>query len=201
MWVKFQSVVFITGRDREETQILIDNYGESIYQIFRDRERERFKKIIYLDGFEESKTEIMEKILGASLKIPFGYYISIEKDRCLTYIRKSPDRLVTLFYLDKPIQNIIKFRDSLFTAYFEGDSIYLPLTTVDTVEFKNETAFRINGIWQNTKKVMGGPFISYIFEKDGVWYFLDGHVFAPGKKKWVYLEEVDIILHTFKKGF
>ncbi len=40
MWVKLQSVVFITGRDREETQILIDNYGESIYQIFRDRERE-----------------------------------------------------------------------------------------------------------------------------------------------------------------
>ena len=35
---------------------------------------------------------------------------------------------------------------------------------------------------------MGGPFVSYFFEKEGIWYFLDGHVFAPGKKKWPFLE-------------
>ena len=46
---------------------------------------------------------------------------------------------------------------------------------------------------------MGGPFVSYIFQKDGIWYFLDGHVFAPGKKKWPFLEEVNIVLNTFKK--
>ncbi len=201
MWVTLQSVVVIAGRDREETQMLINQYANAIYRTFRDRERERFGKILYLDGFDKGKTERIEKLFGASFKIPYGYYMSREEDQFITYIRKSPDRLVTLLYRNQPIRNLIGFRDSLFAAYFEGDSVYFPLTTVDTVKFKNETAFRIQGVWQNTQKVMGGPFISYIFEKEGIWYFLDGHVFAPGKKKWVYLEEVDIILHTFKKSF
>ncbi|MCK4321212.1 DUF4837 family protein [candidate division WOR-3 bacterium] len=201
LWVRFQSVVIITGRGREETQMMINQYAGVIYQIFRDRERKRYEKILYLDGFEEIKAKEMERLFGASYKIPFGYHISVEGNQFITYIRKSPDRLVTLIYSNKPIRDPIKFRDSLFTLHFEGDSVYIPMIVIDTVEFKNETSLRIQGVWQNNKKVMGGPFISYVFEKDGIWYFLDGHVFAPGKKKWVYLEEVDIILSTFKKVF
>jgi hypothetical protein len=201
LWVRLQSVVIITGKDIEEIQSLINQYAGVIYQIFRDRERERYEEILYLNGFEKNKTDEMERLLGASYKIPFGYYKSVEGDQLITYIRKSPDRLVILFYRSIPILDPIKLRDSLFTTYFEGDSVYQEMTYLDTVKFKGKSAIKIQGIWQNNKKVMGGPFISYIFEKDGIWYFLDGHVFAPGKKKWVYLEEVDIILNTFEKGF
>jgi len=70
------------------------------------------------------------------------------------------------------------------------------------VEFKDTKAIRIKGVWRNDKikgGPMGGPFVSYFFQKNGIWYFLDGHVFAPGKKKWPFLEEVDVILNTFEK--
>ena len=201
LWVRLQSVVIITGRDKDETEMMINKYAGVIYQLFRDRERERYEKILYLNGYRKSDTKNMERLLGVSFKIPFGYYISLEEEHFITYIRKTPDRLVTLLHSNKPIPNLVRFRDSLFTNHFEGDSVYLSMTIIDTVKFKNETALRIQGIWQNNEKVIGGPFISYVFEIDGSWYFLDGHVFAPGKKKWVYLEEVDIILHTFEIGF
>ena len=201
LWVRLQSVVIIVGKDREETQRLVDKFGDAAYYIFRERERERFERVLYMDGIRKREIEKMGNILGATFDIPPGYYISIEKEYLMTFIRKSPDRLVTLYYNLTPIHNPIRFRDSLFTVEFEGDSVYIPLTSIDTVMFNNSTAIKIQGVWQNQSKVMGGPFVSYIFKKDGIWYFLDGHVFAPGKKKWFYLEEVDIILHTFKKGF
>lgn len=201
LWVDLQSVAIIAGRDREETQKLVNQYGETIYQLFRDKERERFEKVLYLDDFQRQESEKMEKLLGASFRIPLGYRISKEEEHFMTYIRKSPDRLVTLYYRIESILDPVKFRDSLFALYFEGDSVYAPMTRICEVRFDKIRAYKIEGVWQNMEKVMGGPFISYVFEKDGIWYFLDGHVFVPGKKKWVYLEEVDIILHTFEKGF
>ncbi|MEA1913567.1 MAG: DUF4837 family protein [candidate division WOR-3 bacterium] len=216
LWVKLQSIVVIVGKDAKKTQKLLNQYAETVYQIFRNKEREHFQKVLYMDGYQKKEMEKMEELLGASFKIPYAYKISRCKGNFMAYIRKDPDRLVTLLYRREPIKDPISFRDSLFAKYFKGDSVYLNsfpfidekgdtsylhLTTIDTVRFKNEWAIWVRGVWQNQKYVMGGPFVCYVFEKDGVWYFLDGHVFAPGKKKWPYLDEVDIILQTFKKGF
>jgi hypothetical protein len=140
-----------------------------------------------------------------------------DEDGFMSYIRKNPDRLVTLLYRVEPIKNPIEFRDSLFSEHFNGDEVvvdnisvtseegkasFIKLTSLDTINFRDVKAVQIKGVWKNDKLKggpMGGPFISYVFQKDGLWYFLDGHVFAPGKKKWPFLEEVNIILNTFKK--
>lgn len=201
MWVKLQSIIIIVGKNREETQRMVNTYGNIIYNVFREKEKERFNKVLYIEGIEKEKTKKMRDLLGASFDIPLGYVLSKEKEHFMTYIRKNPARLVTLYYRYEPIINPVSFRDSLFKQEFEGDIVYMKETQIDTVEFKKIKTIKIEGIWQNTEKVMGGPFVSYVFEKDGIWYYLDGHIFAPGKKKWPYLDEVDILLHTFKRGF
>lgn len=198
MWVKLQSVVIIAGKNQEGTQNVVNRYGDVVYDVFRNKERERFKTVLYMDGVQEKKMKNMEEILGATYKIPPAYVKSQEGDNYMTYIRKEPDRLVTLLYRNDSIKNPVKFRNKLFLNEFEGDVILDSLTTLDTVKFNDVRALRLEGIWQNMDKVMGGPFVSYVFEKNGIWYFLDGHVFAPGKKKWPYLDEVDIILHSFR---
>ncbi len=217
LWVRLQTVIVIAGINSEETQQLLGRSAETIYQIFREEEKNRFSKVVYMKGYQEKETKQMETFLGASFEIPFGYRLGKNEDAFMTYVRKNPDRLVTLLFRKEPIKDPIKFRDSLFLEHFNGDVVFtdsIPITSedkktkfiklnsLDTVEFNNVRAIQLRGVWKNDKiqgGPMGGPFVSYIFEKGGLWYFLDGHVFAPGKKKWPFLEEVDIILHTFKK--
>ncbi len=217
LWVRLQTAIVITGATTEKTQQLLDRSIGTIYRVLREEEKERFSRVVYMQGYQEKETKKMETLLGASFDIPLGYRLSKNEDGFMSYIRRNPDRLVTLLYRREPINNPVKFRDSLFAEYFKGDEVFddsipissdgekvrfLKLPLFDTIKFKNEKAIRIKGVWRNDKVPggpMGGPFISYIFQKDGVWYFLDGHVFAPGKKKWPFLEEVNIVLNTFNK--
>lgn len=217
LWVRLQTAVIITGMNTKETQALLNRSAATIYRVLREEEKERFAAVVFMQGSQKKETERMETLLGASFKIPLGYRLAKDEDGFMTYMRKNPDRLVTLLYRTEPIKNPIKFRDSLFSKHFNGDQVvvdsipvasdggktrFVKLTSLDTVKFKDAKAVRIKGIWKNDKikgGPMGGPFISYIFRKDGIWYFLDGHVFAPGKKKWPFLEEVGIILDTFEK--
>ncbi|MEJ2306713.1 MAG: DUF4837 family protein [candidate division WOR-3 bacterium] len=217
LWVRLQTAIIITGENTEETQQTLDRSAETVYQVLRKEERKRFSKMVYMNGYQEKEKSKMEDFLGASFEIPFGYRVSKNEDGFMTYVRKNPDRLVTLLYTTEPISNPISFRDSLFSKYFNGDKIFVEripvlssqgetklveLTTLDTVNFKGERAIQVRGVWRNDELEggpMGGPFVSYVFQKAGIWYFLDGHVFAPGKKKWPFLEEVDVILNTFER--
>jgi hypothetical protein len=217
LWVRLQTAIIITGMNTEETQKLLNRSGGTIYNVLRKEERERFSKMVYMSGYQEKETKKMKALLGASFDIPLGYRLSKSEDGFMSYVRKNPDRLVTLLYRHELIKDPIEFRDSFFSEHFNGDKVFddsipvtseeggsrfLKLSSMDTINFKNEKAIQIKGIWRNDEVKggpMGGPFVSYVFEKDGVWYFLDGHVFAPGKKKWPFLEEVNIILNSFEK--
>ncbi len=217
LWVRLQTAIIITGEDTEKTQQLLNRSGEAIYRILREEERGRFSEVVYMQGYQEKEAKKMETLLGASFKIPLGYRLAKDEDGFMSYVRKNPDRIVTLLYRGESIKNPIEFRDSLFSEHFNGDEVvvdsisvtseeglirFIKLTSLDTVNFKDVKAIQIKGVWKNDKLrggPMGGPFVCYIFQKDGIWYFLDGHVFAPGKKKWPFLEEVNIILNTFNK--
>lgn len=217
LWVRLQTAIIVTGSNTEKTQQLLNRSARTIYKVLREEERERFARMVYMNGYQKKETEKMKDLLGASFDIPLGFRLSRNEDGFMTYVRKNPDRLVTLLYSHDPIKNPIAFRDSLFAEHFKGDEVftdsisigatnggtrYIKLTSIDTVNFKNEKGIQVKGVWRNDKikgGPMGGPFISYVFEKNGVWYFLDGHVFAPGKKKWPFLEEVGIILNTFER--
>lgn len=217
LWVRLQTAIIITGINTEKTQDMLNRSAVTIYQVLRKEERERFLKMVYMNGYQKKEKEKMEDFLGASFEIPFGYRLAKNGDGFMTYIRKNPDRLVTLLYRTEPIKKPIAFRDSLFSKYFNGDKVFVEkipvlsskgetkfveLTTSDTIDFKGEKAIQVRGVWRNDEVEggpMGGPFVSYVFQKAGIWYFLDGHVFAPGKKKWPFLEEVDVILNTFEK--
>lgn len=217
LWVRLQTVILIVGEDTKKTQELINRSGRTVYTNLRKEEKERFSKVVYMNGYQESGSGEMERLLGASFKLPFGYKSVKNEDDFLTYSRRNPDRFITLLARSSAIGNPIKFRDSLFNKYFNKDEIFtdsieiyvgggksrlLSLVALDTIRFRNIEALRLTGVWVNNKVEggpMGGPFVSYFFEKEGIWYFLDGHVFAPGKKKWPFLEEVDIILNTFER--
>ena len=75
-------------------------------------------------------------------------------------------------------------------------------TTATLVEFQGRWAMRLYGLWGNTEKLAGGPFVSYCFydqDTRRLWW-LDGAVFAPNQPKETQLRQMDVMLHTFVTG-
>ena len=152
LWVRLQTAIIITGASAEETQQLLNRSAGTIYRVLREKEKERFSKMVYMSGYQEKEARKMETLLGASFDIPLGYRLSKNEDGFMSYVRKNPDRLVTLFYGGEPIKNPIEFRDSLFLEHFEGDEVFkdsipvisedgerrfIKLSLLDTINFKN----------------------------------------------------------------
>ncbi|RKZ22368.1 hypothetical protein DRQ16_02465 [bacterium] len=204
LWINGQEVLVLAGKDEENTLKGLRKWGERIYYTIRYRERERLEYVLYRDGENKELTEKMRKMYGVWFKVPQGYRLSVMDRNIISFIRQYPARLVTLYFEEGTREwDPLKKRDEVFEIYFEGDKVlrdpkYL---SFEETEIGGIPALRIIGVWQNEEKVMGGPFILYYF-KDGVrTYILDGHVFSPDKKKWPYMEEVDIILHTFEREY
>ncbi len=56
------------------------------------------------------------------------------------------------------------------------------------------------GLWRMNDYSMGGPFINYIFydEKSKRIYMLDGSIFAPKYYKKTLIQQLDVLLHSFR---
>jgi hypothetical protein len=64
--------------------------------------------------------------------------------------------------------------------------------------FQGQPAVKWEGIWQNEKYVIGGPFRAFACHRDGRSYLLIGQLFAPGQSKVYVLRQLEALLGTFR---
>ena len=91
------------------------------------------------------------------------------------------------------------FRTTDNSAYIEIADDYLSSTEVN---FNGKYALFTQGLWRMNDKSMGGPFVNYTFydENSKRIYMLDGSVFAPKFYKKSLIQQVDVLLQSFKPG-
>jgi len=201
-WTRGQCVVAVYGKNKKYAEKLLRDNGEHIFQIFRDFAREQIESALYRERFQEKKTREMMERYGFSVNIPMGYQVSVKGRNVISYIRHYPDRLFTI-YFEEGMKNWTpeEKRNEIFKEYFDGDSVLPRYTNIKDTIFIKRKSKKIEGIWENTKLVMGGPFFSYIFYDENLnrTYFIDCHIFSPEKKKWPYLDELNAIIKTFRE--
>ena len=89
--------------------------------------------------------------------------------------------------------------DGILRAYNDQDFVldeatrFLPGAT-----FQGQPALRWEGVWQNDKWTIGGPFRAVAFHRDGRSWLLVGQVFNPGADKVPPLRQTDALRHTFR---
>jgi len=201
-WTKGQCMVAVYGKNKEYTAKLLKENGNYIFQIFRNFTRKEIKEALYRDSFQKKETEKMLKRYGFSVNIPMGFRVSVKGRNIISYIRHYPDRLFTVYFEEgKKNWEIEEKRNKIFNEYFEGDSILSQYTHCKDTIFAGYKAKKMEGIWENAKLVMGGPFFSFVFygERFNRTYFIDCHIFSPDKKKWPYLDELNAIIKTFRE--
>ena len=68
------------------------------------------------------------------------------------------------------------------------------------VNFNGRYAIMTQGLWRMSDKSMGGPFVNYLFydKAQRRVYMLDASIYAPKYYKKKIIQQVDVMLHTFK---
>ncbi|HPG39040.1 MAG TPA: DUF4837 family protein [bacterium] len=213
-WSRDQLLVVLVSRDLETLQKHLADKPDDLFNTFDTHANERATQQIYYTHEQKNLEHHFFQNYGWSIRVPNEYFISADSGKTgFVWLRRvGPKSLLRdMFIYREKITDpsvlskewIISKRDSLTNRYYQGDYIYSDsLITVreKLINFNNRYAIQVEGVWQNEKLMIGGPFRSIAFynEGDDYIYILDGSVWAPEQRKWPYLRQLDIILHTFK---
>lgn len=203
LFAKDQVILLLLGKEVSSLKEGLRKYREKIKQIFKIRLLQRLYDYTYVEGFNREAMQHLRKY-GFNLKVP-ARFILIERyssQHFVYLIAHEPDRNIFIYWEDKPREidpgNLFYIRDSLTQIFYNGDYVERTLSVFKEWKFKNYKGYRLEGVWQNEKFTIGGPFVSYVFNTDNRFYFIDAIVFEPGKKKLSFLNQMEVILLTFQ---
>lgn len=202
LFVSRQALLVIYAPTLEKLKTIIKNNSELLFNYFAEEVRRRLKEVLYNDGYQEDLSNDIKTKYGFSINIPLGWKVVQDDYGFIKLMRRLPDRVISIYWEDDSVNELDKektvaLRDKIGNQYYDGDQVDISRTNFYWVEFHGLPAGKLEGIWRNDEKVMGGPFRTYFFSTGGRFYVIDLHVFAPGGKKWRWLQQLEIIVDTF----
>jgi hypothetical protein len=186
----------------------IGDLGELAYQDFRKFYFKRLSEQMYARMEQKELQDYIERHFPFSIRVQHDYFIANEStDENFVWIRRiDPDRSLLVHWLPIP-ENfdltsrwVIDERNRLAEMIYSGDVIVEDETQAYSVNFKTWNAIRLEGTWKNDSLVLGGPFRNITFRDTATQriYMIDYYVQAIGKRKIPYLDQLNVIAHTFK---
>lgn len=218
LWAENQLVMILTSNDINKLASIIRNNKDDLFYHFRESSNNRIAKGLYNTRFEQKGIEA--KLLsnyGWMMYIQADYQIAMEKpEDNFVWLRRGVnsdmERWVFIHWIENStpdfldVDSISNERDRLTKKYYRttDDSAYVELYDEyrmnSEVNFNGKYALMTQGLWRFNDLSMGGPFISYSFydEKTRRIYMLDGSILAPKYFKKNIIQQIDVLLHSFK---
>ncbi|UCF64349.1 MAG: DUF4837 family protein [bacterium] len=203
-----QNVIFFVAESGDAMIQKIIDLGELAYQDFRKLYFRRLKKQMFEHMEQKELQTYLEKHFPFSIRIQHDYFIANENlQENFVWIRRlDPDRSLLIHWIQYdgtfPLNSrwVIDERNRLGRLTFSGDVIVEDETKAFVVQFKDWNAIRLEGTWKNDSLTLGGPFrnISFVDSTTQRIYMIDYYVQAIGKRKVPYLDQLNVIAHTFE---
>lgn len=218
-FAKGQEVMYLFSRTEDELINHLKNNAERITDFFNAAEKRRLQDGIFKAKEQTPLTEKFIKDHNFSIRVPNAYQLVMSNNE-FTWLRLIDAEIDKDFFIArKPYtdpkefeqKNIIAFRDEITSKYLfedperldtfimtETDIPFIPVTTRH-VNFNNLYAIEMRGLWRTYNKSMGGPFLGYAIadEENGLFYYIEGFTYAPGKSQREIMRELEVILWTF----
>jgi hypothetical protein len=214
-WAKGQLVVYMAGSDPEALLESIRRQYASVIERIRKEDEDRISARVYMGGMNEILREDIRLNMGLNLRAPKDYFQAMyNPEERVMWIRKETEDLIsnilihTLPYTDQSQlskEGIKEIRGRLgkYVAS-EIPNTYMVTNDVDLPMFANPTTFQnfyaveARGIWEMHNDYMGGPFFSLLVlnPNNNMLYYLEGFVYAPGKNKREFMQQVEHVVRT-----
>lgn len=220
VYAKNQEVMYLFSKTEDDLIEKLRKNGKQLADHFDKSECDRLTASLFKAGRLKGITNLLEKNFQCDLKVPFGYqFVQEEKD--FLWVRQiNPQDDKDVFIARKkyisPAQfqrdSLIAFRDQVCEKYLFEDperiDTYLITETsipykpvlIEEINFHNKFAVEMRGLWRTNNLTMGGPFLGYamVDEGTGMFYYIEGFTFSPGKNQREIMRELETILHTFR---
>jgi hypothetical protein len=140
---------------------------------------------------------------GWTMRLNKGFFGAMDSARSFVKFNAAePVRLILVHWLDETVPLTEEAWDPvmerILKVYNDGDFALAERTRAFPVSFQGEPALKWEGIWQNEKYTIGGPFRAFAFHRGRRSYILVGEVFAPGADKVYLLRQVEALMNTFR---
>lgn len=201
-WAGNQILVMLVAPADKPLAQVVRLTGHPMFRYFKRESLERIRRRIYSSGIEEETKIGMKEKYGWSIDLPKAYRVASEDSAggLVSFIKHIPERVISVYWgFEKGDGSWVDIRDEMAAEYLQGDRIDRRRYREMPVTFRGYEATKLAGHWENQKKVMGGPFVSYCFQDtvSGTYYMVDYNVFAPGEKKWPITGQMEWIAQTF----
>jgi hypothetical protein len=220
LFAEGQEVMFLFGNEEQDLISKVRRDGRSLVEFFNRKERERLEVALFKSKQVQGITDWLEKNMGVTMKIPFGYKLA-QNEKDFVWVRQinpSDDKDIFIARTDYTSvdqfkqENLVRFRNEVCQKYlFEDPEMpdsylitetsvpYIPVQ-VRQVNIDGVYALEMKGLWRTNNKSMGGPFLGYALadEKAGKFYYIEGFTFSPSKSQREIIRELETILMTFR---
>lgn len=180
---------------------------ERIYSTFEKKYYARLKKGMLEKDRQEKIEDYLAKNFGWKIQVQHDYFLAnqdVEK-KYVWLRRMKPDRWISIWKIDADSANfnmdsLVNIRNRMTSAYYEGDVVVDEDRIFREVDFNGQPGIKLDGLWRNDSLMVGGPFRLYALYDplESGYYMIDIAVMAPGKLKKPYLDQLEVIAHTFE---
>lgn len=218
LWYREQTVMHLTGKSMQDLRDFMVANAQQLEFFFKQAWDER--EMARLRALPREK-EIEERLLeehGFSLAVIKSWFIAKDSAEISSVLlrRQAPketERWLLVHWLDTTNTSLLtnefayqtrnRLTETLYRTY--DDAAWVVIDSVnhlqfDEVDFQGRFAIRVKGLWRMSDYSMGGPFLSYLFydETQKRLYFVDGSVFAPRYEKRKLIQDIDVMIKSFR---
>jgi hypothetical protein len=199
-----QTLAIVAGPDSGSLAGLIREKGERLFSEVDSVVVERAKDVLYLHGEQKGMSRYLSSKYGWTVRIPKGFRVAEdEKGRLVKLVAHEPTRLFFVHWRPsdgEPLnaRQCLRLRSKLVWEYYDEDVIEESMTSTAETVFQGRETVKIQGVWQNEKHVIGGPFFTLCFHERERFYMIDCIVFAPGMDKESFLKQLEALALTFE---
>ncbi len=220
-WANNQNVLFFYSKGEAAMIQNIKDKSASISSLVRKSDASMLDARTYISGRSSSLMNLIKEDFGLEVQVPGDYILAHHnKEKGFIWMRKFNKHahnnifVYKVPYKDtdqlKP-ENIKSMRDSIGKWYVESgqvDGSFMRVNDIDLSLYHENRPIdgkfskQLKGIWEmsDPRDMMGGPFATYVIhdaDKNEL-IFVDGFVYAPGKKKRDLMQGVELILSKTK---
>jgi hypothetical protein len=207
-WALNQYLLLLIANSRDDMIQKIHDLGDLLYSDFRKFYYQRLKEQMFAQQEQKNLENYLVKNYPFMIRIQHDYFIADEnlQEGYVWLRRVQPDRSLLISWRPVPedfnltSRWVINERNRLAKKIYQGDVVVEEETKAYEVQFKKWNSIRLEGTWRNDQYVVGGPFrnLTFIDKESNLIYSLDFYVQAIGKRKKPYLDQLDVIIHTFE---
>ncbi|MFH0778102.1 MAG: DUF4837 family protein [Candidatus Eisenbacteria bacterium] len=198
-----QTLAIVAGPSERSLSELLKARGNRFFSDVDSIIIEGTKKLTFNMGDQRQMSDYLLSKYGWTIRIPRDFKVAeVEGGGLVKLVGSEPARLLFVYWKEAERETLdarycLLQRAKVAFAYYDEDEIDHSRTLTRNVSFNGRTVVRIEGVWQNEKYVIGGPFFSYCFLDGGRFYIVDCVLFAPGMEKASWLKQLDAIARTF----